>query len=102
MVVFFITNMENKDLFMVWSPNYGAWLFTTSDKAWKFMEDAICLLGNKTTWNIDKTPHEVVESWHHPWELCILERIDKDVKDLMKVVKELDGIDWSKVFEKLN
>ena len=84
---------------MVWSPNYGAWLFTTSDKAWEFMKDAIYLLGNKTTWNIDKTPEEVIKSWHHPWELCILERIDKNVEDLKKLVEEVDKIDWDKMLD---
>ena len=102
-MVVFLYNMEKNDLYTVSSPYYGAWAFTTSDKAWKFLEDAIkvdCRYYN-AGWHINILTSGEMSEWHHPEEFGILKRIDKTIDDLKEVIENVDGLDWKKIFDEI-
>lgn len=90
----------NNCLFIVSSSQYGAWVFTTSYKAWKFMEKAITLdCKYKTGWHFNIINTQQMGDLHHILDTHIVEKIDKKIEDLKEVIKYVDNLDLKNLYE---
>lgn len=85
---------------MVSNSQYGTWLFTTSDKAWKFIEQAITLDRKYDTgWTFSILTDDMIAQWHHPWEWDLLKRIDNNIDDLKDVIEYVDNLDYKNLIQ---